>query len=589
MRQNPDIRDRPAVYAAIIFLAGVFVIFVDLADGRSLILDVDDQLRALQIQLFFSGQSNWHDLSIPPVRLPEVYVSPWSRLVDLPYILMGWTLAPLFGAAAALDLSFLIWPLVMLALYALLAAAFLGRLIGPLEWPPLRRALLVCIIGLMMGPALLEFTPGRIDHHNIQLLAMLGILVGLQRFDHAGAVLIGLCSSVSLLVGLECLPLIMAAYAGLVISWLAGVRNSDVVMGYAGAGFAVSSSLLGLIFVGPSGLLETACDAFSAPFALATLLLGLLLAGLGRWGREKRTGLRLLVLFLGAASILVSMIALYPQCLAGPYGMIDPLVRSHWLDRIPQEHGLIFQVQNGSINILPLVALPVLIAIWTAPAFRSRLREDPGLALALLVALVSVAAVILQMRYARFPIALMPLFIPVAAAWLLAGPSRAALGGAAMVSGAFILSLGIGALTYAGTGRDIAVIDTMGNPCDGADFTAITEIEPGRVLAPQGLGLPLIRASDGRIEVAAIPFHRGSPGLSTMFAAFLSDDGAVRRQALADFDYVAVCAYPIDAGPSSTSLYANLLSGKGRPGLTDVSASPTSPLRIFRIDHGQLQ
>lgn len=576
-------------HAAVVMLVGLFVILVDLADGRSLILDVDDQLRALQIRLLTTGPSTWFDLALPAISMPEVYVSPWSRLVDLPYALIAWTLAPFLGAPEALGLAFAIWPPIMLAGYALLVAVFLQRPMIELGWPPLRQALLVCLVALMMGPALLEFTPGRIDHHNVQLLAMLGLLVGLQRFDRTGAIVVGFCSAVSLVVGLECLPLIMAAYGGLVVFWLIGDKRADVMMGSAGASFALCSIALGLLFVGPAGMVAGACDAFSAPFALAALGLGLLLALLASWGRGKRSSIRFGMLTLSAAAVILSIVALYPDCLAGPYGMIDPIVRSNWLDRIPQEHGLLFQIRNGSLNVLAITALPILLAIWAMPALLARAVDKPGLVLAFVVALASLVAMIVQLRYARFPIALLPLFAPLIVGWVLCMPSRVAVLGASVASAVVLLAVGGGGFLSAGSARAIGLVETMASRCEGADFSAVTGLGEARVLAPQGLGLPLIEASDGRLRVAAIPFHRASPGLQTMFTAFLSEEATLRRAALAGFDYVAVCAMPVASPSPVAALYPALMAGKTWPGLEEVAVGSAAPLRLLRIDHARLR
>lgn len=552
-------------------------------------LDVDDRLRALQIQLLASRQTGWFDLSIPAVRLPEVYVSPWSRLVDLPYVAIGWMLAPLMGGAQALRLAFSVWPLVMLAVFSMLAAVFVLRPLAAMGWTSLRTGLVLCLVTLIMGPALCDFSPGRIDHHNWQLIAMVCLMVGLQRFDRVGGLLVGLSSASSLLVGLECLPLIVCAYGGLVICWFLKMPGGEAVMGSAGGSAAVASALLGVIFVGPDGLMTAACDSFSAPFALAAFGFGSVLMALGWWGRALSTSRRLVLLIVAAVPVLASVLLLYPECLGGPYAMIGPDVRAAWLDRIPQEHGLLFQVWNGSTNLLPILAVLSLISVWTIPVLWEQRPQEPGQAVAFAVALAALVATLVQVRYARFSVALLPLFVPLAIGWILSGRAKFARPMVSASSALLVVVLVLAAVGIAKQPARIELTDTMANSCEHADFSAVENLAPGRVLAPHGLGLPLLEAGRGRLQVAAIPFHRAAPGLATVFVAFLSEDIAVRQKAVESFDYVAVCALPSGQTLLGGGMYAALINGHGWPGLEEWSSGSLSPLRIFRINHAQFR
>lgn len=576
-------------YAAVALFVGGVVILLDLFDGNLLILDVDDRLRALQIGLLASGQVSWFDLSIPAVRLPEVYNSPWSRLVDLPYVAIGWILAPLFGEASALRIAFSVWPFVMMGAFSASVAVFVHRVIDAAGWKPFRAGLVVCLVALIMGPAFLEFSPGRIDHHNWQLLAMVCLMVGLQRYDWVGGLLIGLSSAVSLLVGLECLPFIVVAYAALVIAWLSKVPRAEAVMGAAGGSIAAACAVLGLIFVGPVGLTTAACDTFSAPFAIAALGFGASLVAVGWYGQGLGVLRRLLALAAAAVPVLACIVLLYPDCLDGPYAMIDQTVKANWLDRIPQEHGLLFQLWNGSINLLSLLLLLSLIAAWAVPVVWARRHEEPGQVLALAVGIAALVAAGVQLRYARFSVSLLPLFVPLIVASILGGRFQS-LRRIRFVSLAMLVAgMVLATVALARKPARVELIDIMADPCAQADLSALKEIAPGRVLAPHGLGLPLLEAGQGRLEVAAIPFHRAAPGLANAFSAFLSDDPVVRRSAAQNFDYVAVCALPAGVTFPGEGMYAALINGNGWPGLIEWSPGTLSPLRIFRIRHAQFQ
>lgn len=88
--------------------------------------DVDDWMRNYQIRdLLADGQ--WHDLTLPFIAMPEPYVSPWSRLVDLPYLALTFILSPMMGEEQALLLAYQTWPPFMLVGFALAIYAILSR------------------------------------------------------------------------------------------------------------------------------------------------------------------------------------------------------------------------------------------------------------------------------------------------------------------------------------------------------------------------------------------------------------------------------------------------------------------------------
>ena len=60
----------------------------DALDGVNFLGDIDDDLRAVQIRLLVEGGA-WFDRTIPMIQMPEAYISPWSRLVDLPYAIFA--------------------------------------------------------------------------------------------------------------------------------------------------------------------------------------------------------------------------------------------------------------------------------------------------------------------------------------------------------------------------------------------------------------------------------------------------------------------------------------------------------------------
>ena len=72
----------------VLLLISIFIILADSHAGGSFTQDIDDELRHVQIQdLLRDGE--WFDPVIPLIEQPSPYVSPWSRLVDAPYIFIA--------------------------------------------------------------------------------------------------------------------------------------------------------------------------------------------------------------------------------------------------------------------------------------------------------------------------------------------------------------------------------------------------------------------------------------------------------------------------------------------------------------------
>lgn len=582
---------RAALIALGVFATALLLILLDLTDGQAMAIDVDDALRALQVRLFASGAAGWYDRALPFVRLPEIYVSPWSRLVDLPYALITWLATPLLGFEPALALSFRGWPLVMLGAYALLCGAICHRFRVPGISGGRPLALLASVMTLAMVGAICEFAPGRIDHHNWQLLAMLALVLGLARFDAAGGLLVGSAAALSLLVGLECLPLVVVANGGLALAYVCGRPGAGRMLACAAAGLGIVALAGGLALDGPAALTVPRCDVLSVsyllPLALMAALVGAgvpLLADHGGWVRG--WGARV-ALILGTATLGGAVFAFsFPACLAGPYGALDPVARSLWLARVAQEHGLWFFYGRGDYALAALLVLPMLVGAAAAIPAIVVWKARPGLAIGVAVGLAALVLSLAMMRYERFPAAILPLFLPFALERLTGDATGRQRRGAAFLMLAALAAFLAPAFVLRATDRPIDTADLMAaSHCPAGDFSVLDRAAPGRILAPEGLALPIASRSFGRHSVGAIPFHRADHGMAIAFTAFLTDQPAVRRHALKDFDYVAVCRVPPAMIEGLTGLWAMLARGETPDGLRPIEPETQGAFRLLSVTH----
>ena len=590
MPTPPESSARPATpfwqLFAIFILVGACVFLLDGAPGASFAADVDDIARKLQIMdLLRDGQ--WHDPTWPFLAMPEPYYSPWSRLVDAPYVLVTWALSPFTGTETAFGLSRLIVPVLWFGVYAVLAVRIMQRLT-----PYGLTALSVGIAALCAFLAIAEFHPGRIDHHNVQLVLMLALCLGLVSPHRHAGVLIGLASFLSVAIGLECTPFVAMAIVGLglVAAW---TGEADHVRRLTATGLTLSiiTLPLSLMLIGSNAVGQVQCDALSAPWILALSTGGLVIALAPRlWRLDAFThpAARLASLAVPGALLLALLWVAFPLCHHGPLYMIDPIAKEYWFSRIFQEHNILEHYAEGGlvpVIFAPVAFIGILLATW--------LWARPKTAGSMLVFVMAVAALgltLLQGRNFRFAAALAPLFLPaVIQAYARVGSLRTRL---IPVIAPLLVSVAIiGLIKRTETQLD-PITFMEGDACIDADLSVLDAAPPGIIMAPSGLSFRLAEhteASGRRHPVASLPFHRAAPSISKVAKTFILTDPDQRRAALAPFDYVAVCRIKVDLDRSVAPIYAALVAGENWPGLVDVESDTESRFRLLRIDHEALR
>lgn len=563
--------------------AGLLLIGFDFADGTRYLGDVDDLMRELQIRDLVAD-GDWFDRRLPFVAMPAEYVSPWSRLVDLPYYLAVLLLAPMLGDEAALTVAAGIWPPLFFLAFGLLAFRVM-RLIdasGP-------RILDVAIVAVLMLFAIWNFVPGRVDHHNVQLVLTMAMLAGLvdPRAGRGGAVA-GLAAALSIAVGLECLPFIAVAFGALAIAAAFEAGDARRRLRATGCSFALSAIPVALALAGPDVFADTACDALSGFWIAAMVLFGAIAALaplLWRIGLfHGRAGLawRLASMALPSLAAAVLLLAVYPDCLGGPYHMIDPVSRAFWLDRVQQEGGIALLLETGVAAPAAFLGIYVVLVVLALPAARNLLRAGRyEIAIVWAVAASSVAIALLQIRFLPFPAAFIPLFVPLLfGGGMGEGVRRLVL--PALVVPPLLVAGWMAVFPPSGTALD--AFDLMeGNRCEGADTSVLADVPAGRIMAPLGLAFAIADNPRGH-TVAAMPFHRASPGIRRVAQAFTGDTAAMRREALEPFDYIAICRRDTDIDLSPAPLFRALNDGDAVPGITPVGQQGRSRFRLFRLD-----
>ena len=580
--------------SATFLVVALAIVLLDLWDGIDNYHDVDAKLRAVQIRhLLETGL--WFDLSLPMIQMPEIYVSPWSRLVDLPYAAITILLTPVLGSQEALQFAFAAWPLVMLVIYCVICAGVVRNLAG--GDPAAIRPITSVVIVLLMFKAIIDFSPGRIDHHNVQIILIMAMLWGASAWTRLGGWVSGVAGTASVAVGLECVPFVAVAFASTIFMWVLGRRNARDVLVSQMLGSAISAPLLGLALIGPAAMITTQCDAYSASFILLLTVLPLAVAAIATGMADTASPIRKMVFLAAAGATICAGLAIgFSECLAGPYHMIDPLSRELWLNRVHQEQSILRFFSDGNWPVILLHLAWLVVAILAAPSLAERFRTgNPGALVVYFVAVAALATAFLQIRFNRFPAAFVPVLLPMALYWLQtvklpsAGPWK---GYRAPATAVLLLAAMVAAIHQAAPARAQyfdAVAFMAFDTCREQDFGALALAAPGRLVAPYALAVEIAGKGVDGVSVAGIPFHRASPGLRRTLLAFTSSDPDVRREALAPFDYVAVCRFPLQVVAEQAPLYAALANGGEWPGLVRIAPPLPTNLQLFRIDHDRLR
>lgn len=573
-----------AIAAAVPWLRGA----LDGAGGP-LFLDTDDAMRMVVVRDFLAGQG-WYDLVQHRLNTPYGAEIHWSRLVDLPLALLLGLAGLVVGPAGALLVAGALWPILLLGALLWLSLRITRELVGP-------EGLLPALVLPILSPAVLaEFAPGRVDHHNVIMVLTLACLwaslVALRR--PAAAWLAGLLAATALAVAIEAAPLVVAA---ILAFGLAYVLDPGRAANLARFGLALAGGMALHLALArpPQRWLEAACDMISPVYVLAALGVGAAYVLASLLPAPRAAGMRLLVLaVLGSGAAALVALA-YPQCLAGPYGALDPWLQEHWIAAIVEArpfHLSLLELPAYSV----VVAAPVLLGLAAALiAF----RRDPGRRagwLVLLTFLVCAALVMLaQVRGAR--LAVMPA-IP-AAAWLIVAARRLylarprlwpALGlvSSWLVFSGVVFSLLVngvlGLLPGDGAGA-VAAARASKLPCLAADsFAGLRGLQPGRIMAPIDLGAHLLLETPH--AVVAAPYHRNEAGVLDAFR-FFNRPAAEARAIAAErgLDLLVICdAMPEMHGPGRSDPHSVL-------GLLDAGTPPPwleplpleGPLGIYAV------
>jgi hypothetical protein len=534
----------PALLVAALSFLGAHRVLLDAGLG-----DPDALVRLAQVRDLLAG-APWFDTTQPRLGAPDGVALHWSRLVDAPVaallLLFGAFLPPSIAEVLAVSA----WPAILFAGWLAGVVAVTTRLAGR------EAAWVAALLALCAGHVRSLFTPGMIDHHNVQLVLAFVWLACLVRLDRglgygAGA---ALAAALMLAVGMETILVLAVGGLGVALALVtAPDRFRAGVFGF-GAGVALLVPLSWLLLAPQAPRPTPICDVLSAPYALSAAIggLGLALAALSR-----ATTLRLGFVALAAAGAVAALALVAPRCLAGPYSEVPADIVQRWLVFVDEARGLSTVASEDPWRALAITGAPLVgFALAVLGVVHAR-REDRFAFLMVAATILSTLIVlVLQIRGLAFAAA----FAVPAAAWAVQrarerlrvapGPSAAGLLilAAALPQGLFYESLARSARA-AGLAPVVEVTAGVTQDDERAAYAAclarpthagLAALPPGRVLASWNLGPPILAHT--RHAVLAGPYHRDTAGLRDALDVFTGTPeearDLMRRRGL---DLVVVC------------------------------------------------
>jgi hypothetical protein len=314
--------------------------------------DPDDQLRLVQLRDFLGGQS-WFDTTQYRMNAPEGAAMHWSRLIELPLALVFLIARPFLGVERAEMAAGIIVPMFCLGGIAFLLAQVAGKIAG-------RPAALAAFLLTLIAPAILiQLRPMRIDHHGWQIFcAVLGFATLYWANVRRAGLVLGVALAVWVHISLEGAPMTAAFFLYLGWRWIMdraeGQRLLWTLCSFAGASVAL---FCGTQLAGLSA--PNFCDTVSPAHiwaiiaATATLLPTVYLA-------PPSKAIRAVLTLIAGGFALGILWWMLPQCSAGGFGDLDPIVRKFWYVHVLEGLPVWYQDTGVAVTLLPPLAIALI-------------------------------------------------------------------------------------------------------------------------------------------------------------------------------------------------------------------------------------
>lgn len=579
---------------ALAFVATLVMVAVNACGGfRNLANpagDNDSLLQLVEVRDLLAGQG-WFDLHQYRMGLEGGFIMHWSRLLDGPLALGMLAVSALTGSTTlAEQVVQVLWPALLfcLAVFFIIRAArgFAGG----------HAVLPAAVVG---GAALYYigiFSPGSLDHHNVQMtLTLASLALLLEGPAHRpSALFAGACATLTLAIGMESAPYAGTLGAVVALLFLARGDGERLVARDFGLGVAGVSALVFVTTIPVSSWGQAQCDTFSIVQFAVTAIAGAGLAATATWKVAHATAARRMA-SLGLLTVVLASVVvfLFPQCLAAPYANLDPRLQQMWLGYIEEAQSIVHLVSDDPARAVARFATPLVAIVLMALRFaRGGWRRQDSFVGALLLVAFLVSA--WEVRGSTFSIAFA--VIPLSA-WIAKWRQRAetnpSSGSVFRMAAAWLISVnsiwsGAAAAASNAFETNPAVKDaSIDAPCGSkASFAALGRMPDTTVLAISNLGSPILAFTGHR--VFAGPYHRNVAGNLLMLDALIGSSATART--IVENHHVGLVAVcrgnpesRLFAAKAPDGFLAGLMRGNVPDWLEPVAETRGTALELYRV------
>jgi hypothetical protein len=555
----------------------------------------DDYMRLVQVRDWIGGQG-WFDLHQYRLNPADPLFSHWARLSDVLIGVPIKLLSPLIGQPNAEMVVLAVYPSALLLLAFYLIFKIARRIDDNVV-----KAFPIAVMTISSIALLMPFNITRIDHHGLQMVIAMAACLCILKSETSPKAMIGagLLCGVGLYVGIESAPFIAAASAACGLIWVFDEPSANKRIRYFGAALAASTAFCILIGTAPSRWTVPSCDAVSIVYLALTGLVGgafWLLSFTSRLVTSKsiRFGL---IAGLGISALLLT-IALFPNCLKGPYADVDPVLTELWLKNVNEAGPFHVYLFDNPVTGIAIVSVPMLALIGHWIYHR---QTGNGLTL--------VARTITVFMLACFAVSLVQLramaitacfAIPFAAYLLSAGfiwANKYKLKVLrVLVKTSFVmllcpLSIGIllglpFAAPPVNAAAEVADDDDIQGCAHPNTLRNLNKLPVGTVLTQIDLGAPILKHTE--LSVTSAPYHRNTVGITYALDMFVGDqEKALTAIRDSKADYVIACKANSETDGqikySPNGMLAKMIDGYVPEGLERLDIGQGDSLMIFRV------
>ena len=564
----------------------------------------DDYMRLAVVRDFLNGQGFW-DMSQYRLFPPDPLQSHWSRLPDIFIGGLIKILTPLLGQSGAEMAAIIIYPAALLLIMLCLVTAIARRL-SDSEWMPLCAALMAG----MCFPLFSQFMPGRIDHHGLQIVLAMGAALSMLKAADKPvfAWVSGMLCGISLWLGIEGLPYVIALCGAAGISW--ALKDTGSVTTLRSFGIALLGSITFCLVISrpPSLWFAPVCDALSSVYLLLGGGIAIAMVGCSLLSSRLSSFLgRLIAISVSGLMAVIATVAIFPQCLKGPYAELDPLLQQVWLDNVAEAKPFLTFAPSDLVTASALIILPILalLSLKLNPNGRSaaqQLFHSPASRLLWVGIVVTFLAGLIQLRLMTFvgafaaPLAALTMCWAVNKADRFEGDVKRAFAraGSIFLLSPIVLPLLLMAVTQS------SQVDEVKSQIVTEDGTAVTlptcqsplwlkqldKLPAGFALTQIDLGAPILVSTQH--SVSSAPYHRNEAGNIAALEVFAGTPEKAKSAVDAlDPDYIIACKDFPETSLIKTlapnGLLPQLIAGEVPNWLEPVDMGERYPLLVYRV------